>query len=143
MFDTPEERKQRQSADVEWGYHDLLPLVYQLEPDELLLLREHIDAKLPVKELKHMNLEQELVIQYQVAKALQTTTLNSNEESNRKAQTVSTCAATLQNIVKLQTELHTAERFKEIESRLIRSLEKIPEEYLHEFFDWYEDEANK
>lgn len=128
------------SQSIEWDLHDLIPLILQLDVDELLILRSTIDNRLPATALKDMNLEGELVIQYQVAKALQTATLSSHEEANKKAQTVNTCAAALQQLVKMQSELHNAERFKAIESRLIQSLEKVPENYLHDFFEFYENE---
>ena len=110
----------------------------EMSPYELLNLRAEIDGLLPAKSLKDMNLEEELVIQFQTAKAFQGEILNSYEESNKKAQVLNSCTATLQNLVRVQAEYHTAERLKQIESRLIRALEKVPAEYLKEFFEWYE-----
>lgn len=109
---------------------------------QLLDLRAEIDTRLPATALKNLNLEEELVIQFQVVKQLQTTTLASNEESNKKAQVANTCAGVLQQLIRMQTEFHTAERLKNIESRLIKSLEVVPDKYLKEFFDWYESEGN-
>lgn len=114
----------------------------QMEVRDLLELRARIDARLPATSLNQMNLEEELVIQYQTAKALQTSVLNGGEEANKKAQTVNTCAAALQALVKMQAEYHTAERLKIIESRLIRALDRVPREYLEDFFAWYENGAN-
>lgn len=113
-----------------------------LPVEELLKLRADIDKLLPATAMKDLDLEKELVIQFQVAKALQTETLASKtEEANRKAQVANTTASILQQLIKMQAEFHTAERLKNIESRLIRCLEKVPEQYLLEFFEWYENGA--
>lgn len=114
------------------------PLLDDMGVGDLLMLRADIDARLPATKLSQMNLEEELVIQFLTVKELQNDVLNSNEEANKKAQVANTVAATMQQLVKMQTELHTAERLKEIESRLIRCLNKVPEQYLREFFEWYE-----
>lgn len=113
-----------------------------LTQGELLVLRADIDARLDATALQDMDLEKELVLQYQMAKALQLLVLDSHEEANKKAQVMNTCANTLQSLVKMQAELHTAERLKAIEARLIRALDRVPTEYLEEFFDWYENEQN-
>lgn len=111
----------------------------QMAIEDLLELRAQIDQMLPAKKLADMNLEQELVVQFLTVKALQTNVLASNEEANKKAQVCNTVASTMQQLVKMQTELHTAERLKEIESHLIRSLNAaVPEQYLTAFFEWYE-----
>lgn len=141
MFDRPGEREVPR-PEMEWQVEDLLPLLEQLVVGDLLLIRSVIDSRLPATALKDMNLEEELVIQFQVAKALQSQTISGNEEANKKAQTVNSTAGVLQQLVKMQTEFHTAERLKGIESRLIKSLEKIPEHYLHEFFAYYESEEH-
>lgn len=114
----------------------------QLDIANLLELRAKIDAALPALALKDMNLEEELVIQFLTAKTLQTTVVSSDEEANKKAQTVNTCASALQALIKMQTEFHTAERLKAIEARLIKALDKVPKKYLEEFFEWYESGAS-
>lgn len=113
--------------------------VENMSQEELLMLRAEIDKYLNATKLSDMNLTEELVIQFQTAKAVQMEVLGSMEEANKKAQMMNTCTAVLQNLVKMQTELHTAERLKEIESRLIKALEKVPSEYLEDFFEWYEN----
>ena len=110
----------------------------EMDLQDLLELRAKIDAHLPATSLKDMNLEEELVIQFQTAKALQTSVINGNEEANKKSQTLNACAAALQNLIKMQAEYHTAERLKNIETRLIKALDKVPREYLVDFFEWYE-----
>lgn len=115
-------------------------LIADMDLRELLTLRAMIDARLPARALKDMNLEEELVVQYMTAKALQTSVLNGNEEANKKAQTLNACATALQQLIKMQAEYHTAERLKNIETKLIRALERLPREPLVEFFAWYESE---
>ena len=43
-------------------------------------------------------------------------------------------------LVTMQTKFHTSERLKEIEGRLIKALDKVPKQYLEEFFEWYASE---
>lgn len=107
---------------------------------DLLRLRAEIDAQLP-QSLADLKLEQELLRQYGRVKALQEDVLEDGDvPANQKAQVAAQVAATLQHLVKMQSEWHTSERLKEIEGRLIRALEKVPAEYLEEFFKWYEGE---
>lgn len=110
-----------------------------LDVDELLRLRGEIDKRLPAVALNDMNLEEELVRQYLRVQSLQAAAMDDNGiPANQKAQVAAQVASTLQQLVKMQTEFHTAERLKAIESRLIRALEKVPAEHLVEFFAWYE-----
>lgn len=119
------------------NYEAPVPLA-EMDVMALLELRSQINMMLPAIALKDMNLEEELVIQFQTAKAFQHEVLSSGEEANKKAQTLNACTATLQNLIKMQSEYHTAERLKNIESRLIKALNTIPDEHLKEFFAWYE-----
>ena len=105
---------------------------------ELLKLRAEIDSRLPASKLSEMNLEQELVIQFLTVKELQTEVLGNMEEANKKAQVCNTVATIMSQLVKMQVELHTAERLKDIETRLIKALNKLPKELMDEFFEWYE-----
>lgn len=124
------------------GRADLdLDFLEGLDEYDLLLVRSAIDSRLPPPDLQSLNLEHELVRQFQTARALQTLVLSGGEEANKKAQTLNACAAALQALIKMQSEFHTAERLKNIESKLIRALEHVPAEALTEFFEWYEQEA--
>lgn len=105
---------------------------------DLFTLRSQIDQRLPSPKFKDINLEEELVRQYQTAKALQLSVMDSHEEAQKKASVLNACAATLQNLTRMQSEFYKAERFKEIESRLIQALKLVPREHLLEFFAWYE-----
>lgn len=109
-----------------------------LSVEQLLELRGEIDSLLPAKSLNDLNLEHELVIQFTFARTLQSEILSSAEEPSKKASVLNACASALQALVKMQSEHHTAERLKNIEQRLIKALLKVPEEYVREFFSWYE-----
>lgn len=111
-------------------------------PTHLLLgLRAEIDSVLPPMKLSAMNLEEELMIQFHTARALQTATLaESFTEANKKAQVVNSTASTLQALIKMQTDFHTAERFKRIETILIECLRGLPEDMTNQFFERYESE---
>lgn len=115
-------------------------LLKELTVTELIRLKGEIESLLPARNLSDLNLEEATVQQFLIAQELQQTVLAGEEEANKKAQVINTCASTLAALVKMQTELHTAERLKEIEGRLIRCLEAVPSEYLKEFFNWYEGE---
>lgn len=110
--------------------------------EELLNLRAEIDKLLPSTKLKDMDLEKELVLQYHRVVALQTRVLEDDHTpANQMAQVSNAVAGTLQNLVSMQSKFHTSERFKELESRLIKTLNRIPREHVEEFFKWYEQET--
>ena len=110
--------------------------------EELLNLRAEIDKLLPSTKLKDMDLEKELVLQYHRVIALQTRVLeDTSTPANQLAQVSNAVAGTLQNLVSMQSKFHTSERFKEIESRLIKALNKLPQGQMDEFFKWYESET--
>lgn len=112
--------------------------------EELLNLRAEIDKLLPSTKLKDMDLEKELILQYHRVLALQTRVLeDTNTPANQMAQVSNAVAGTLQNLVSMQSKFHTSERFKELESRLIKTLNKLPQEHVDEFFKWYEQEKTE
>jgi hypothetical protein len=124
----PEKRPGRQAFDVSL-----------LSQSELLALRARIDERLPTMTLQSMNLESELVLQYHTVKALQTDTLEDKYiEPNKKASVVNACASALSLIVKMQTDLYNAERFKAIETIMIRALKTLPKEAVDTFLNEYE-----
>jgi hypothetical protein len=106
---------------------------------ELLQLRAEIDAALPARNLADLDLEHEIVIQFQEIKSLQTATIRDpNTPANQRAQVANSCTAILEKLAKLQTELHTAERLKVIEQVLLRALKLLPQETAMQFLDEYE-----
>lgn len=110
-----------------------------LSQSELLTLRARIDERLPPMHLSEMNLENELVLQYHTVKALQTDTMEDPVvEPNKKATVSNACASALGAIIKMQTDLHNAERFKAVEGLMIRALKTLPKDVMDKFLDDYE-----
>lgn len=106
---------------------------------ELLLLRDQINERLPVKHLHDLNLTSELVLQLRRAQATQQEILeNEGEESQKKTGSIATTARVINDLVSLQNSIYTGERLKRIEGHLIRTLETLPRELLLEFFEAYE-----
>ena len=91
--------------------------------DELLAMPSAIEAVLPVKSLKDMDLARELVLQVQSLQQLQQTVAADNDTPvNQKAQVANSLSSALVNLVKLQNDVYTAERFKKIEAFVIQFL---------------------
>ncbi len=110
-----------------------------LSEADLIELRTQIDAALPVKRLKEMSLEEEMVLQYRQVRALQAEVINNDAiEPQKQASVVNACASALDNLVKMQERYHHAERLKQIETHLIDCLNRLPPEMTKEFFEWYE-----
>ena len=115
-----------------------------LNEEELLDLLERIVVLLPASQLKDIDLEKELVLQYRQAKYLQQVVIDdTNIPSNQKAQVMNSVASSLQALVKMQSDFYTFERFKKLETILTRLLNQWPEEQTKEFFERYERELAK
>jgi len=116
--------------------------VSQMDLDALLRLRGEIDARLPAKSLKELNLEEELVVQFLAVKSLQMSVIDdSSTPANQKAQVASQVATTLQHLVKMQSEYHTAERFKVIENLMVKYMKRLPLNVAEAFLEEYEQLA--
>lgn len=59
-------------------------------------------------------------------------------EPNKVAQVMNTLTSILKDLVKIQVELHSAEKIKKLESTLIRTLKTLPEDIQNQFFKDYE-----
>lgn len=106
---------------------------------DLLSLRAEIDRRLPAKAMRDMNLERELVLQYQATLELQNRVLGDSETpANQKSQVANAVASILQQLIKLQETVHTSERLKNIEARLIEALNLMPKEAQENFLEVYE-----
>lgn len=78
--------------------------------------------------LSELNLDEELLIQYQNAVGtFESIRYDEETPANQKAQILNTISAILTNIVKLQTEMYDAERLKKLESALITILQGFPD----------------
>lgn len=109
-----------------------------MEVEELLTLRDEIDERLPATKLSEINLAEELVLQFQKVKALQSKVIDSNTSAQQKAAVANSCASALAQLVRMQTELYDAERMKTIEQILIQVMRDQPEHVQVAFFEKYE-----
>ena len=110
-------------------------------PQETLLrYLDEIKAALKATNLIEMNMEEELVLQFQAVKALQGSVLDDVETpANQRAQVANAVASSLSRLADLQMEVYNSERFKRVESLLIRHLRKLPEDVAAAFLDDYEE----
>ncbi len=113
--------------------------IHLLSEAELLELRAEIDQLLPARSLTDLNMERELVIQLTAVQNLQREVLrDQNTPANQKAQTANAVAAVLQTLAKLQTEVFTSERLKQVETLLIETLQQLPVDSQEAFIAAYE-----
>ena len=112
-----------------------------LTPSELRRLRSEVDKLLPDSEMKlsDMDMPRELMNQFQVVKDLQSSVMDDDTvPANQRAQCANAVASTLQNLVKMQTDFYTSERFRAIENLLIQYMKRLPLDAANEFLDEYE-----
>lgn len=110
--------KPKRSAPFNWK---------SLPVDLLIEYRQQIDAHLPPLNLREMNMEQEMLLQYHSLKALQVQVLNDTEiPLNQRAQVANTVATNILRLAEMQTELFTSERLKLVEKLLIQTLNSLP-----------------
>lgn len=128
-------------ADTPEVYNPFLAytnLIKDFNVRELLMLRDEIDKKLPARSLKDLDLDQELIHQYLKTKELQQTVLEGASPDNQKAQVANAVASILQSIIKMQGDLHTAERFKALEAMMISAIALMPPDAAEKFVLDYE-----
>lgn len=81
-----------------------------------------------VHKLSELNVEHELLRQYQAAKRLfEAAEHDETTPLNQKAQTLNSISSILSAIIKTQTELYDAERLKALEAVLADTLREFPE----------------
>lgn len=105
----------------------------------LLRYLDEIRAALPYNSLVDMDMERELILQFQAVRTLQNTILDDESvPANQKAQVANSVASVLGSIAELQNKIYSSERFKRIETLLIRHLNKLPEDVAAVFLEDYE-----
>lgn len=110
----------------------------KLSTSQLLELKAEIDTKLGASSLKDLDLEQELLQQYNLTKKLLGEVLEDDGvPANQKAQVVNSCTNILKELTQTQTELYNAERLKQMESALIRCLKTLDKTAQQEFLMSY------
>ncbi len=113
--------------------------ISMLSLTELMQLREDIHRRLPPRKLAELDLEEELVLQFQQGKALfNAVVADQNVPTNQRAQVANSCTALLEHLTKLQDSLYNSERIKALELALVRAIRDLPEEQQLAFFANYE-----
>lgn len=99
-------------------------------PEDLIILRNDIESRLPVKSLKDTDLEKELVLQMVTLQRLQQEVLLDPDKvpANQRAQVANSLSSALTNLVKRQADVYTTERFKLFEALLVEFLEGAPDD---------------
>jgi len=89
--------------------------------------RQRVDFH-PLQRLSDLNIEDELLQQFNRAKRLLTDAeYDESVPLNQKAQTLNSATTILQQITKMQSDLYDSERVKMIEQILLATLRKFPE----------------
>lgn len=115
-----------------------------LSKKELRKLKSMVDSLLPSQKVKDLDLEDELMQQYDKTKTLMDDCLDDDEASpNQKAQVANSVVSTLGQLVKLQEDLRLQQTLKVMEQVLIDTLKGLPKELKDEFFGEYESRAKK
>jgi ElaB/YqjD/DUF883 family membrane-anchored ribosome-binding protein len=110
-----------------------------LSHDDLRALRDQINAILPDESLSGMDMTTELMNQYRRVLKLQRDCLEDLEvPPNQKAQVAAQVKSTLGDLVRMQTEFYTSERFRSIENLLIKYMKSLPIDMAKSFLFEYE-----
>lgn len=109
-----------------------------MEEAELLAYFTELREHLPSMEMAGMNVEEELMLQYRTLKAAQREAMDDPKaKTTEKASISNAVSTTLARIAALQNEVYTSERFKNIETALIRLLKTWPEPQVRQFLEDY------
>jgi len=128
------------TKDIGAGAPSNAPFKWHALPIETLLrYHDEIKAVLPPASLAEMNMEEELIRQFQAVRALQNSIIDDDTiPPNQKAQVANSVASSLSKLADLQLGVFSSERFKRIETLLIRHLKKLPEDTAMAFIEDYE-----
>ncbi len=98
-----------------------------------------LEPRVELTELKQLNLDNELLQNYQSAKEyLEHIRFDEGTQPNQVAQVMNTINSILKEIVKMQTELYDAERVKKMELALIETMKAQTADVQRMFFELYE-----
>lgn len=102
-----------------------------------------VAAPMPTS-LQQLDLSQELLQNYAVAKALLASIITqqgdeytSTESPNQIAAVINSVKNTLADIIKLQTDVYNADRMRNLEAAMIKALKLAPKEAQDSFFEDY------
>lgn len=100
----------------------------QYNDEELLTLRAMIDERLPVTKLKHINLQEESVIQYMQSRKLLNDVMSDPEiPPNQKAQVNNSVQSNLTALDRMQKSTYTQERNKQLEYIVVNLVNELPD----------------
>jgi len=123
---------------------DLEGVLSNLPKKDLRRLKNMVDSLLPSQRVKDLDLEDELMQQYEKTKSLMDDCIDDCETSpNQKAQVANSVVNTLGQLVKLQEDLRMQQTLKIMEQALIDTIKGLPKELKDEFFEEYERRAKK
>ena len=105
-------------------------------PQQMVLPADYLPER---GSLKSLDLDAELYNAYAKAKNyLADVQSDDRVPPNQLAQLMNTISAILKEIVKMQTELHNAERVKKLEAAMIQAIKLAPPESQQAFLEEYE-----
>lgn len=123
---------------------DLKGWLSGLSHKELRKIQRTISGLLPDVDVKGLDLEKELVSQYQAIKQLFDDVIDDPDVApNQKAQVANSVGATLSTLSKSQEDLRLTQVLRLIESVLIEEIKTLPKETKDAFFERYEFRAKK
>lgn len=100
----------------------------QYSDEELLTLRAMIDDRLPVTKLKHINLQEESVIQYMQSRKLLNDVMSDPDiPPNQKAQVNNSVQSNLTALDRMQKSTYTQERNKQLEYIVVNLVNELPD----------------
>lgn len=100
----------------------------QYSDEELLTIRAMIDDRLPVTKLKHINLQEESVIQYMQSRKLLNDVMSDPEiPPNQKAQVNNSVQSNLTALDRMQKSTYTQERNKQLEYIVVNLVNELPD----------------
>jgi hypothetical protein len=141
-FEYPEDRIARQNAAIceELAAHQVN--LDAMSESEMRRLATRLASRLPEKSIRSLNLEEELMTQYQRVLDLQSEVIHDSDiPANQRAQVAGQVASVLQQLIKLQEDLDLQTTLRNMEAALIESLQLLPEDAQKQYFEGYEELA--
>ena len=117
-----------------------MDILKDLSVDDMLALRDVLNEMMPSKTFADVNLEHELIEQYNTVKNLQSDVLTDDDVPvNQRAQVANSVASTLGQLTQMQADFYTSERFKAMEALMIKAIKKMSPEVAEAFVKEYEE----
>lgn len=135
-----QEKKQALITGLRTSRDVAMDILKDLSVDDMLALRDVLNEMMPSKTFADVNLEHELIEQYNTVKNLQSDVLTDDDVPvNQRAQVANSVASTLGQLTKMQADFYTSERFKAMEALMIKAIKKMSPEVAEAFVKEYEE----